>query len=194
MPPRGCSTQTTGPLRSGFTTSRRSPALRIFSGLIGLFTIACAAATLSSAPAPATDVDALFLPASGVDSLLPAGYSNPRGTEAAVRWALSQVGVNRDSGFCLRFVDLAYGRTSGPASAHQVWTLSDTSLHHSTGTPPRGSVVVWSSDIGGGHGHIAISLGDGTMVSTTSGAVAILPIQGFADSAYLGWMPPYFYV
>ncbi len=111
-----------------------------------------------------------------------------------MRWALSQVGVNRDSGFCLRFVDLAYGRTSGPASAHQVWTGSDDSLHHRTGTPPRGAVVVWSSTIGGGHGHIAISLGDGTMVSTTSGAVSVLPIEGFADSAYLGWMPPYFYV
>jgi len=60
--------------------------------------------------------------------------------------------------------------------------------------PPRGALVVWSSAIGRGHGHIAISLGDGRMVSTTSAAVSILPIQGFSDSAYYGWMPPYFYV
>jgi hypothetical protein len=32
------------------------------------------------------------------------------------------------------------------------------------------------------------------MVSTTSGAVSILSIKGYADSAYFGWMPPYFYM
>jgi hypothetical protein len=32
------------------------------------------------------------------------------------------------------------------------------------------------------------------MVSTTDAAVSILPIKGFADDAYLGWMPPYFYM
>ena len=57
---------------------------------------------------------------------------------------------------------------------------------------PRGAVVLWNSSIGGGAGHIAISLGDGRIVTTTSGAVAIRTIRGFAPSAYLGWMPPYF--
>ncbi len=169
-------------------------AVRIFGGLIGLFAIACAAATLQPTSSPAVGAESVLLPGSGVDSMLPDGYHNPRSAEAAVQWALSQVGVNRDSGFCLRFVDLAFGRGSGPASAHQVWTESDPSLHHTAGTPPRGSVVVWSSAIGGGHGHIAVSLGDGRMVSTTSSQVSILSIAGFADSAYLGWMPPYFYV
>jgi hypothetical protein len=168
--------------------------LRIFGGLIALFAIACAAATLQPTSTPAVGAESVLLTAGGVDSMLPGDYRNPRSAEAAVQWALSQVGVNRDSGFCLRFVDLAFGRGSGPASAHMVWTGSDPSLHHTSGIPPRGSVVVWSSAIGGGHGHIAISLGDGRMISTTSSQVSILSIAGFADSAYLGWMPPYFYV
>lgn len=151
------------------------------------------ASAAGSTPGPQSFV-ALPGDPSQVDALLPAGYHNPRTAEQAVQWALSQVGVFRDSGYCLRFVDLAYGRTSGPASAYQVWTQSPASLHHVSGTPPRGAVVVWSSAIGGGHGHIAVSLGDGRMVSTTGGAVSVLDIQGFANSAYLGWMPPYFYM
>lgn len=125
---------------------------------------------------------------------LPAGHANPRTPDEAVAWALGQVGSYRDAGYCLRFVDLAYGRTSGPASAYQVWTNSPADLHHpADARPPRGALVVWSPAIGGGHGHIAISLGDGRMVTTTDGAVSVQPIAGFADSAYWGWMPPYFY-
>ncbi len=132
--------------------------------------------------------------AGAVDALLPPGYRNPRSAEEAVQWALGQVGVYRDAGHCLRFVNLSYGRPSGPPSAYLVWTRSNPALHRFSFPPPRGAVVVWSNVIGGGHGHIAISLGDGRMVSTTSGRIAILQTKGFADSAYFGWMPPYFYM
>lgn len=173
--------------------------LRLLTAFIALLTLSGAATAVAAASAAGTAPGvgtAITVPGdpAQVDELLPAGYRNPRTAEQAVQWALSQVGVQRDSGYCLRFVDLAYGRTSGPASAYQVWTQSPASLHHVSGTPPRGAVVVWSSAIGGGHGHIAVSLGGGRMVSTTGGAVAVLDIQGFADSAYLGWMPPYFYM
>ena len=57
---------------------------------------------------------------------------------------------------------------------------------------PRGAIVLWNSSIGGGAGHIAISLGGGKMVTTTGGAISIRNIRGFSDRAYLGWMPPYF--
>ena len=169
--------------------------MRLLAAVVALFTFAGTAsavvATSSSRDGPAM----LAVAFDGeVDALLPRGYRNPRSSDAAVRWALSQVGVHRDSGYCLRFVDLAFGRPSGPPSAHLVWTQSPTDLHHTQGTPPAGAVVVWSSAIGDGHGHIAVSLGDGRMVSTTGGPVSILPIQGFADDAYLGWMPPYFYM
>jgi cell wall-associated NlpC family hydrolase len=173
--------------------------VRLVTALVALFALAGAGTagtgTVAGQPAGALWADgdsAAF--GSEVDALLPNGYGNPRTAEQAVAWALSQVGVHRDAGYCLRFVDLAYGRSSGPPSAYMVWTGSPAGLHHTSGMPPRGALVVWSSAIGRGHGHIAISLGDGRMVSTTSGAVAILPIRGFSDSAYYGWMPPYFYI
>ncbi len=173
--------------------------VKLLAALVALFTLAGAGSAVVAATAVTTDPASATLPLTGlgpseVDALLPDGYRNPRTADQAVQWALSQVGVYRDSGYCLRFVDLAYGRTSGPASAYQVWTHSPAALHQVSGTPPRGAVVVWSSAIGDGHGHIAVSLGDGRMVSTTGGAVAVLQIRGFADDAYLGWMPPYFYM
>jgi cell wall-associated NlpC family hydrolase len=165
--------------------------VKALAALFVMFAIAGAGATAGT-----TDPSTLAgeVVAGNVDAMLPPGYRNPRSSEAAVTWALGQVGVARDSGHCLRFVDLAYGRGSGPPSAHLVWTLGPAQLRHPSGTPPRGAVVVWSSAIGGGHGHIAISLGDGRMVSTTDSEVAVLPIRGYADSAYLGWMPPSFYM
>ncbi len=170
--------------------------MKLLAGLVALFAIAGAGTATQGAVAgqPAGWTGDMGSVGTQVDAMLPDGYSNPRSAEQAVAWALSQVGVVRDAGFCLRFVDLAYGRSSGPGSAYLVWTGSPAALHHTSGMPPRGALVVWSSAIGRGHGHIAISLGDGRMVSTTSAAVSILPIQGFSDSAYYGWMPPYFYV
>lgn len=178
--------------------------MQALTGLVALFAIAGTATVTSTGGAgPAADVlgeptgweaSVAGVVVADVDAALPAGYRNPRTATQAVAWALSQVGVHRDAGYCLRFVDLAYGRTSGPASAYLVWTGAPASMHRTSGTPPRGALVLWSSAIGRGHGHIAISLGDGRMVSTTSGAVSVLPIKGFADSAYYGWMPPYFYM
>ncbi len=171
--------------------------MKLLAVVVAVFTLATAGTAVVGASAvssPAMSIPVASDATADVDAMLPSGYTNPRSAEGAVQWALSQVGVIRDSGFCLRFVDLAFGRTSGPASAYLVWTQSPSALHRTDGTPPRGAVVVWSSAIGRGHGHIAVSLGDGRMVSTTSTEVAILPIRGFADDAYLGWMPPYFYM
>jgi hypothetical protein len=132
-----------------------------------------------------------------VDAMLPAGYRNGRTAEAAVAWALSQVGSWRDVGYCLRFVArYAYQRPWDGGSipeAHVAWDNAPAALRHpGSYDAPRGAVVIWDASIGGGAGHIAISLGDGRMVTTTSGAVAIRTIRTFAPSAYLGWMPPYF--
>ncbi|MGB7964146.1 MAG: transglycosylase SLT domain-containing protein, partial [Propionicimonas sp.] len=132
-----------------------------------------------------------------VDGLLPDGYRNGRSAPAAVAWALGQVGARRDNGYCLRFVArAAYQRPWDGGSirhAHQVWDNAPAALRHPRDDDaPRGAVVLWDASIGGGSGHIAISLGDGRMITTTSGAVAIRPIRGFAPAAYLGWMPPYF--
>ena len=110
---------------------------------------------------------------------------------------MGQVGAWRDAAYCLRFVGrAAYQRPPDGGSidhAHQVWDNAPTTLRHPGDyAAPRGAIVLWDGTIGGGSGHIAISLGDGRMVTTTSGAVAVRSIRGFAPRAYLGWMPPYF--
>ena len=71
-------------------------------------------------------------------------------------------------------------------------TPGDTIIMGTKGSVRVPSTECWNGSIGGGAGHIAISLGDGRMVTTTRGAVDIRAIRGFAASAYLGWMPPYF--
>jgi hypothetical protein len=137
------------------------------------------------------------VPAGGVDAMLPAGYANGRISSAAVAYALTQVGVWRDSGYCLRFVGrVVYQRPYDGASideAHMVWDNAPASRRYARDfDAPRGAIVLWNASIGGGAGHIAISLGGGKMVTTTGGAASIRNIAGFADRAYLGWMPPYF--
>ncbi len=132
-----------------------------------------------------------------VDAMLPSGYRNGRSGDAAVAWALNQVGSWRDAGYCLRFVArYAYQRPWDGGSipeAHVAWDNAPAALRHpGSYEAPLGAVVIWDASIGGGAGHIAISLGDGRMITTTSGAVAIRTIRTFAPSAYLGWMPPYF--
>lgn len=144
---------------------------------------------LANDPYPTT------LPAGGVDAMLPVGYRNGRTSNEAIAYAQSQVGVWRDAGYCLRFAGrAAYQRPGGTLDyAHQVWDNASPPMHHPRDfNAPRGAIVLWNSSIGDGAGHIAISLGSGKMVTTTRGAVAIANIAGFADHAYLGWMPPYF--
>ena len=144
-----------------------------------------------------TDEPRADVPAGGVDAMLPAGYANGRTASQAVAYALTQVGIWRDSGYCLRFVGrVVYQRPWDGGSineAHMVWDNAPTSLRYERDfDAPRGAIVLWSSAIGGGAGHIAISLGGGKMVTTTGGAISIRSIRGFSDRAYLGWMPPYF--
>ena len=131
-----------------------------------------------TAPSFAAAADTEVVATGGdVDAMLPSGYRNGRTAEAAVAWALSQVGAWRDAGYCLRFVARhAYQRPWDGGSipeAHVAWDNTPTALRHpGSYDAPRGAVVLWDASIGGGAGHIAISLGDGRMVTTTTGAVS----------------------
>ena len=110
--------------------------------------------------------------------MLPAGYANGRTATQAVAYALTQVGQWRDSGYCLRFVGrVVYQRPYDGASineAHMVWDNAPASMRYARDfDAPRGAIVLWNASIGGGAGHIAISLGGGKMVTTTGGAISI---------------------
>lgn len=137
-----------------------------------------------------------------VDALMPAARSNPRTATQAIAWAQKQIGATVlpdgtvQSGHCLRLVTLAFGHTSGYLYAYDVWTSGPENLkHHGDWNPPPGAVVIWSNagGLGGGAGHIGISIGGGQMISTSNTTVRIMPIRGnnyVPDSNYVGWMPP----
>jgi hypothetical protein len=102
------------------------------------------------------------------------------------------------SGYCEAFVGyvtagLPLGRGFTSAYADYMAHKRLGEVHQ--GVPPRNAVVYFNPPASDGAGHIAISLGDGTVVSTYGFAGQDLPIEvhsynfnGFKP--YLGWTLP----
>jgi hypothetical protein len=109
---------------------------------------------------------------------------------AALRRAQRYVGTRGPwSHLCLRFVRKVYQLPARDRSAIAAWRAAD-SRHKGDALPPAGVPVFWS---GGGPGHVALSLGDGWVLTSdypTSGRVTRVPISTI-DAAwglhYLGW-------
>lgn len=118
----------------------------------------------------------------------------PPGDERAagsVAWAQQQIGKSTlpdgwsANGYCDHFVALAYGMpNSGHNNAieHYQWNDARGYIHHGDWSAPYGSFVFYKSNVP--EGHVAISLGDGRVISTGS-VVYIANIGDFKD--YLGW-------
>jgi len=93
------------------------------------------------------------------------------------------------SHLCLKFVRKVYGLPARDPSAIAAWHASD-SKHKGDAFPPAGVPVFWS---GGGPGHVALSLGDGWVLTSdypTSGRVAKVEISSLDAEwglHYLGW-------
>lgn len=108
--------------------------------------------------------------------------------EQAIAYATTRVGAVRDVGWCLKFVANAYGFTgAGYQSAWYNYTVFKRwNMVATSGAPPRGALV-WYGPGPLAQGHVAISLGDGRIVSTTSNghAVGIQPLAYRPD--YKGW-------
>lgn len=84
----------------------------------------------------------------------------------AVKWAHDQWegGYNEWQGFCLRFVRMCFGLDAKYPDARTGWLQAD--FRHHNPKPqdiPRGVPIWW---LGGKHGHVAISAGDGMCWST----------------------------
>lgn len=99
-------------------------------------------------------------------------------------------------GMCDNFVANMYGySSSGYATAVANWNATPANLKHPQDyAAPAGALMFW----GGGDGHVALSLGNGTIVSTdingpgtVSTAQASLITQRWGKP-YLGWAYPYF--
>lgn len=90
------------------------------------------------------------------------------------------------SGYCEGFVEVAFGTKGkiGSADAHYNWQAANGRIH-TDANPPRGAVVFYS-------GHVGISLGDGTTISTQGYDGQRLNVwhhatTGFLSNAYRGW-------
>lgn len=107
--------------------------------------------------------------------------------QSTKRWAV---------GMCDNFVANMYGYSnSGYATAMANWNATPANLKHSGDmAAPAGALMYWS----GGSGHVALSLGNGSIVSTDiggNGTVSTVPatmISSKWGKSYLGWTYPYF--
>jgi cell wall-associated NlpC family hydrolase len=112
------------------------------------------------------------------------------GEPAAVQRARRLVGtVGPWSHLCLGFVRTVFGLPGRDPSAIAAWRAARTK-HAGDRQPPAGVPVFWS---GGGPGHVAVSTGDGWIVTSdfpSAGRVSRIPIsvlQAVWHLRYLGW-------
>jgi hypothetical protein len=102
---------------------------------------------------------------------------------------------------CLHYMALAYGypttkKVDGNWYAIDVYHQMPARLKHaeSSGTPPRGALVFWET--GSAAGHIAISTGDGNVLTTDApdrGRIGIVPLKTIDKwGPRVGWTEPYF--
>lgn len=99
-------------------------------------------------------------------------------------------------GMCDNFVANMYGySSSGYATAVANWNATPANLKHPQDySAPPGALMYW----GGGSGHVALSLGNGSIVSTDingPGTVSTAQASQITQrwgKPYLGWAYPYF--
>jgi len=108
--------------------------------------------------------------------------------ESAIAWFTARLGSTRYEGMCEKAVENAYGVTGRYASAIANW--QDRQARSQSRTPyqsaPRGSLVFYNTP--SRYKHVAISLGDGRVVSTSvKRRIGIAPIGYFQRP--MGWAP-----
>lgn len=106
--------------------------------------------------------------------------------EAAIDRFEGNIGTTRYEDLCERAVENAFGTQGHFASAIDDWHASD--QHTDWRHAPRGALVFYDTSA---DGHVALSLGDGRVVSSSAHhQVGIVPIDFFQNP--LGWAPsPY---
>lgn len=108
---------------------------------------------------------------------------------SAVNWARSQLGFSGWNGWCERFVEVAYG-TSGrytSAAANLAQKRLTGQLHAGDTNVPIGALAFFApSWQNGGYGHVMISIGGGTFISTGS-TVYVTGLNQAMFGPYAGW-------
>lgn len=103
----------------------------------------------------------------------------------ALASAKSMLGNTSMGGLCEAFVEKAYGKTFRFANAigHYQWQNARGRIHKDRNAP-AGALVFYSSKWDSGNGHVAISEGNGKVVTT------VWPGQPIVERD-LGWLPGY---
>jgi cell wall-associated NlpC family hydrolase len=105
--------------------------------------------------------------------------------EAAIGWFDLRLGSGAFEDQCEAAVEAAFGTTGRYPSAYVAW-LAQRDRHFDWWDAPRGALVFYKPDIFGADGHVAISLGDGYVISTSvNGGIGVAPIDAFQNP--LGW-------
>ena len=117
--------------------------------------------------------------------------------DTAVTWARQYLGTNFDAGLCLRFVYDAWraaGVDIGRSASAASWAGAHRAQLRTDGTPPKGALVFWWGTAGYPDGHVALSQGDGTAVSTDERSFHSVHVMSIADRSktrpYAGWYLP----
>ncbi len=115
---------------------------------------------------------------------LAAGSGVGAKSEAAIAWFESRIGSGAYEGRCETAVELAHGTINRYPSARADW-LAQPDKHTDWQNAPRGALVFYNTSA---DGHVAISLGNGRVISTSiAHRIAVAPV-GFLQNP-LGWAP-----
>lgn len=111
-------------------------------------------------------------------------FSTNSYTERAIRWFWNHLGATNYEEKCELAVENSFGKTGQYATAYTDWQHR---AQHPNSAAPRGTLVFYKTSAAG---HATISLGNGTVISTSAAGrkIGISPVTGFF-TPLLGWAP-----
>jgi len=112
-------------------------------------------------------------------------FATNSATERAIQWFYDNMGSTGYEGQCEKAVETAFGHAFRFLTAYQDWQKSQ--QHPGSAAAPRGTLVFYMTSASG---HVTISLGNGTVISTSApgGKIGISPVTGWFKPL-LGWAP-----
>jgi hypothetical protein len=133
-----------------------------------------------------TTADALVMQSDGNLVLYGAGrafWASESKAEHAIEWFRARTGSRAFEGKCELAVESAFGTSGRYASAKSHWNGRSADQRRPHTAAPRGSLVFYNTSV---HGHVAISLGNGMVASTSvNGKIGTAGISYFQNP--LGW-------
>jgi hypothetical protein len=119
----------------------------------------------------------------------------PPAVQQAIDWARGFLGHTEYVDECQRFVRAAYaaaGVDIGRAESAAAYAEAHRDQLQPGDTPPAGALVFWWATPNNQYGHVALSLGDGTAISTSERGDTTIHILNITDRnttrPYAGWM------